>query len=87
MASDVYVGSPQVDGLFGSKANASDVHTKSQMDGMIPDLGTMQMNDDDTDQETRIISHQTTLPFCINRAHQSNGRTMHYDDDSRRRRC
>ena len=46
---------------FGGQANASDVYTQSQVVGMSPDLGAMQIYDADTETGIGTISHPTAL--------------------------
>ena len=57
----------QVVGRFANKANASDVYTKSQVDGLIPSLlyGEFKFYDDDTGTRRGVISHPTTLRLAL----------------------
>ena len=57
----------QVDGLFANKANAIDVYSRSQVDGLIPSMlyGVMQFYDDDTGTRRGVISQPTTCNFAL----------------------
>ena len=68
-ASNMY-NTSQVDGRFAKKAHVSDVYTKGQVDGKIPNLldGVMKFYDDDTGTGRGVIFHPTALHFAINQS-------------------
>ena len=64
----------QVDGLLADKANASDVYTKGQVNGLTPDLlnGVMKLYDD-TGSGRGVISHPTALHFALTQSTHPTG--------------